>query len=364
MKVHYVGQFDVASDSPGLQRVIGIARSLTEAGHEVTVAGTGRSGGDLELAPGVIGASGPSPIRLLDRNGLPDLVISYGGDIFHTRALRSWSARREVPRALDSVEWYDRAHIAGGPLGSRALLNEYCMRRAYPRYPHVIPISSYLRNHYESKGCSSLRVPPTLDVQAIDTARPELGSRLALAYAGTPGKKDLLGEVIAGVVAADPAGDLVTLDVFGIDEATLRTALDIDVSRHRGITAHGRVSRKAAVERVALADFVPLLRADARFAHAGFPTKVAEAMAFGTPVIANLTSDLQDVIIDGTTGLVASEPTASGFAGALSRALAMSDADRSEMRRRARQRADEYFDFRRYTRALDEFVHRAAGRQR
>lgn len=359
MKIAYLGQFDVASDSPARQRVIGIAQSLSEAGHEVRVHGAGEALSDVELAPGIVGRSYPSPVESLDSGRVPDLVISYGGDIFHTTALQKWAAERGVPRVIDSAEWYDRRHIAGGCLGPRALQNEYCMRRAYPRYGRAVVISSYLRRYFQSKGCAAIQVPPTLDVRGLRRPGSLGGARLQLVYAGTPGKKDLLREVIAGVLDVDPAGNLARLDIIGIDESSLRLALKIDISKHPGITAHGRLARDAAIEHVARADFVPLLRPNARFAHAGFPTKVAEAMAFGTPVIANLTSDLDKVVSDGDTGLVVSAPTGAAFSQALRRALMMSDEDRAAMRDRAWQRASEYFDFRNYASELDDYVREA-----
>jgi len=370
LRITYVGQFSIGSDSPGLQRILGVSQALAAAGHEVTILGCDGRETRLDLAPGVVGvsfaSSADNPVRRrsssdrlaarLDGLGATDLVISYGGDAFHTRVLRRWSEATRVPRMLDSVEWYDRGHIVGGAWGPRALLNEYCMRCAYPAYGRVLAISSYLDRYYAQAGCSSVRIPPTLDVESVESRSKISDAPLTLVYAGTPGKKDLMSHVVHGVRAADPSGENIRLDVIGIDDVALTELTGVVARSRPGVRAFGRVSRATALELVAKADFIPLLRHDARYAHAGFPTKVAEAMAHGTPVITNLTSDLADVVIDGATGVVVSGAHETAFASAVKRAAALSVDARRSMRIAARARAVEYFDYRRYVDVLDRFV--------
>ncbi|GGO92503.1 hypothetical protein GCM10011584_29060 [Nocardioides phosphati] len=231
------------------------------------------------------------------------------------------------------------------------------MRQTYPRYGRVIAISSFLARYYASRGCDVIRVPPTLDVAATQFVERPGDGRLKLAYAGMPGKKDLLAEIVAGLRLVDPHHELIRLQIIGPDERTLASA---GISTQgTGIQVLGHVSRQDAIDCVANADFVPLLRSDQRYAHAGFPTKVAEAMAVGTPVICNLTSDLGEVVADGRTGFVCGQPTAQAFADALAEALALSQECRAGMRAAARHRAEEYFDFRTYADALNGLVRRA-----
>ena len=55
-------------------------------------------------------------------------------------------------------------------------------------------------------------------------------------------------------------------------------------------------------EAVNHADFTILLRNRNRATMAGFPTKIVESLACGTPVITTRTSDLEHYIVDGDTG--------------------------------------------------------------
>ena len=82
------------------------------------------------------------------------------------------------------------------------------------------------------------------------------------------------------------------LVMLGIDPAFLEAHRDT-------VICHGRIPYAEVKGKVADADFTVRLRPNKRYANAGFPTKVGESMACGTPVIANITSDLGKYIIDG-----------------------------------------------------------------
>ena len=103
-------------------------------------------------------------------------------------------------------------------------------------------------------------------------------------------------------------------------------------------------------------DFTVLLREDRRFARAGFPSKVPESLAHGVPVLCNMTGDMALYLLDGRECVEVSAPTAEAFAGALRRALALQPGRVAEMKRNARRRAEEDFDYRNYTARLRELL--------
>ena len=118
----------------------------------------------------------------------------------------------------------------------------------------------------------------------------------------------------------------------------------------------GRVPQDKVAEYVAMADFSVLLREPAHFANAGFPTKFVESMANGTPVIANLTSDLGLYLQDGVNGLVCADHSVDAFVATLRRALALTKEQKCGMRNAARQQAEMAFDFRGYADELNRFL--------
>jgi len=104
------------------------------------------------------------------------------------------------------------------------------------------------------------------------------------------------------------------------------------------------------------ADFSLLLRNEARYSRAGFPTKFVESLAVGTPVIANLTSDLHRYLKEGDTGFICTGPAPEDLETALIRAIAMSQEHHAAMRTRCRTVATESFDYRAFVTPLSEFL--------
>jgi glycosyltransferase involved in cell wall biosynthesis len=376
--------------------VYGIARSLAKAGYQVTV-GSGDAGpGQPELlerdGPGAIRhvglsevhrADDPLSVKLLKmfvlqgRNTvrwlaaqprLPSHVVVYGGHAPMMARMLSWCRRRGVALVADVVEWYDHRQLAGGRLGPYNASTKIALRWQYPRCDGVIAISSYLHSYYRARGVMAIRVPPTLDVAAIpppelvpgDATRP-----LTLLYAGSPGRKDLVANAVAGVARLDPRGERIKLRVLGPTRNDLVRILG-STGVPSCVEAVGPVPQAEVLSAYRAADFSVLLREPLRFTNAGFPTKVVESLAAGTPVICNVTSDIGEYVRDGVEGVLTADHTAQAFACALERALALPVSTRHAMRAAARRTAERSFDYRRYAAPLTAFLEgsRAACRQR
>lgn len=384
--IAYVGPFQFPWGQPGSRRVCGVASSIAEAGFDVVVGCGGTEplvpvnlnegelpGSITYLGLGETPPSGapilPKLLQLLVHWGektvewldvqpvKPSHVIVYGGSAQYMFHLLPWCRRNRIPLIADVVEWYDPKHMAGGFFGPFHMSAKWALHHQYPKCDGIIVISSYLAEHYRKKGCRVVCIPPTLDVSRIPiefTGDSDCASRLTLVYAGTPGKKDLLGNVIRGIAQIDPDGERVGLLVMGPSPEQVNSLLN-GTDMPPSVEVLGRVSQADVAKIIQRADFSVLLRDPQLFAQAGFPTKFVESMANGTPVIANLTSDLGSYLHDGTEGVICQDHSVNGFADALQRALLLSPAERSEMRLAARRQTECSFDFRNYTVALSEF---------
>jgi glycosyltransferase involved in cell wall biosynthesis len=183
-----------------------------------------------------------------------------------------------------------------------------------------------------------------------------------LAYAGFPGKKDLINNVIEGIFLLDPEHKRIELNLIG---PTAGQICSLPALRSRnmkslpeGIQALGPLPHHQVSEYVRSADFMPLLRSPLRYAQAGFPTKVPESLALGTPILCNQTSDLGEYIHQGVEGFICSDSTPQAFCKSLEQALSLSVQQRSEMRIAARRRAECSFDYRIYSSQLSSFLER------
>jgi glycosyltransferase involved in cell wall biosynthesis len=104
------------------------------------------------------------------------------------------------------------------------------------------------------------------------------------------------------------------------------------------------------------------VRPQKRFANAGFPTKVVESLSMGIPVICNYTSDLSEYLRDGHEAIICKDHYPPAIAEALRKVLELTPEQRAQMRVEARARAEKDFDYRNYSKPLDEFIKRIRAR--
>ena len=98
------------------------------------------------------------------------------------------------------------------------------------------------------------------------------------------------------------------------------------------------------------------------FAQAGMPTKVTESLGSGVPVIANLTSDLGEFLIEGGNAIVVDDYSVSACTSALRRAVALSPDERAHMRGESVLTARRLLDYRDYSSQLARFLLDEKGR--
>lgn len=291
----------------------------------------------------------------------PHSVVLYSGYSPYLLRLLPWARRHGVRLVFDAVEWYDPDSFVGW-LSPYQLNIELAMRFLLPRTGHVISISDYLHRYYVEYGCQSVVVPPTLDVSSIParTQGRDIQRPLELVYAGSPGKKDLLDDIVEAVLRLRQRGHKLHLSVAGIRVedaeryAAVRSRTVAEVSA--GVNFLGVISHDASMSLVRQADFSLLLRHEARYSRAGFPTKFVESFAVGTPVIGNLTSDLHRYLKEGDTGFICTGPTPEDLEVALIRALDITPGQHAEMRARCRTVAAESFDYRAFVEPLSQLL--------
>ena len=382
----YVGPFSFPNGGAAARRILGVAKSMQAAGFEVKVA-SGQMGIAVQRSEWFEGievfslsertaehlprllkhmaylSMGSNTVAWLDSlEYKPRTVVLYSGYSPYLLHLLPWARRHGVQLVFDAVEWYDPATPMGW-LSPYQINIEFAMRFLVPRVSHVISISDYLHNYYIGRGCQSLILPPTLDVLATP-ARTEAwstGRALELVYAGSPGRKDLLDNILEAVLRLRRAGRNVHLSVAGIQAtdvgrySSVRSRSAHEVSA--GVDFVGVLSHEASLDLVRRADFSLLLRDEARYSRAGFPTKFVESLSVGTPVIANLTSDLHRYLKSGQTGFACAGPAPADLEAALTQAMALSREQIATMRTTCRTLAASAFDYRAFVSPLSQFLH-------
>ncbi|MBQ3075620.1 MAG: hypothetical protein IJC26_06085 [Clostridia bacterium] len=216
--------------------------------------------------------------RFLETVGTPDLVVSGYSNCKAKRFLMRFCKKKKIPMVETVCEWFDRGNFRGIKGVLKLINNRYFMYCQTPKLKNVIGISTLLSDYYASRGCNTVYIPTLVDPEEYKgVEHTEQGGPLRIAYAGSPGRKDYIGNVIRAIaLLSDNEREKICLDLYGATEEQV-VALGIERSfleqnRHC-VVCHGRIPYKDVKGKIADADFTVLLRPDKRYANAGFPTK-------------------------------------------------------------------------------------------
>ncbi len=290
--------------------------------------------------------------------GLFFYIIPINSVIYLKRIAR----QRQIKIYHDSVEWYSPQQFSWGILSPQYILQNLLNRYLVDRQVFVFAISKFLFNYFQSRQIHCIRIPVMLDMGETQSKKHNNPDKLILLYAGTPGKKDYLKDIVEGFASLDN-NELknIELQLVGVTKKQLIEFCDVPESAiikcGQSLTAYGRVPRNEVLKYLEKADFTVLLRSpELRYAKAGFPTKIVESLATGTPVMCNITSDLQDYLVDGQNSIIVEACTPEAFKVALQRALALSWVEKQAFCLKARKTAEEYFDYRNFISQFDSFI--------
>lgn len=384
MRILIVGNLDLGSSHANILRVRGIAEALRLAGDEVWLMGNGGSNtlageehafpittvdeyssGILSFMPaGIRGLFlGDASVQRV-RAGVmrPDCIILHGVHLGYLLRFQRLCRDLRIPLVLDVVEWYQPEDLPGGRFGPYAIANEISMRHATRQADGFIVLSRLLEKHYRRDGAPVINVPPLFQLVPAPTRKAsEADGRLHLCYAGTPGRKEAFDLILAALQRIDEQGVDFVLHAVGMNPADLTAGPSAlgrgicDPARDR-VRFYGRVPNDHARQIVAEADFTLVLRPLRKANQFGFPSKLAESMAVGTPVIANDFSDLALHLVDGDNAIFLPELNSDAVTRAFERAGAMAPAQRLKMAGRALTAAQSLFSSASASRRLSQFL--------
>ena len=335
MLINYVGAFRLPNLDAAAPRVINNAKALRKAGCEVIFiswGGTYRKedlcmdgkyrvcgfeyviSGDLPIGGSIWDRfstrlhRGRRSINLMKSLPRPDLIITYNASNAFTKIMIRYCKAKDIKLANDVSEWYSNNELHFIDVLSNYINMVYTQQLV----KNKIVISSFLDSYYSDS--NNVLVPPLCDQDEpkwttfVDDERIKPFKGVTLIYAGNPAKKDCIHSVIRAVNTLANEGKLIRFLILGISrEDYMRrhnSSLIGGTSIHDNVLFLGRVSQDLIPAYYRKADFMVLLREPNRKSMAGFPTKFAESMTAGIPVITNATSDLPKYVINGKTGFL------------------------------------------------------------
>lgn len=271
-------------------------------------------------------------------------IVAYNYPAISLSRLINLCHQQGIACIGDVTEWYRARDVSLLKIPVKYIDTAFRMRTLHQKMDGLIVISDYLKQFY-CKHTKVLLLPPLID--SVDekwsvTIGRSSDEATKLVYAGKPSKtKERLDLIVDAVNSLSPEF-AVQLDIVGVTHEEFRKIYHRS-AKSRRIVFHGRVSHKEALEFVKRADYSVILRDDNLVTRAGFPTKFAESISCGTPVICNDNSDLKRWVEKFGCGFVVDEKRlAQGIAQSIEAEIPCFDRT--------------IFDYRKYYKAAENFL--------
>ena len=291
-------------------------------------------------------------IKKLVKKECPTLILVVDIPFVALKTLKKYAKKRNIPIIHDSVEWYSPEEFKHGMFALSYIHNNILNRYMINKNMRVIAISKYLKNHFDSRGINTCRIPFILDVKNIKYEKKLSQEKLVIVYAGMIGKKDHFNAVIEAMNLLDEREkSRIELKIIGTSRVDFIKGTGIEEEKinslGNSVVFLGHVSRSVVIRNLSEANFTILIRPEnLRYSQAGFPTKVTESLAYGTPVITNITSDLGDYLSDNYDSVIVKNTSSDAVLEALKRVLNMDKSQLEQLCINARHTAEEKLDYR------------------
>ena len=344
--VIYVGAFRFPDGNAAAQRALANAKILECLGFRPVLVGIGAEGAVRVAAPARrVAPAGipfecwetPAPtsalswfrrivgiadVRLVSRaqTGKVAAIICYDYAAVAQTRIRRFCRRMGALAIAEVAEWYSVQKNDSLISVVRNFDRPARMRWVNPSMDGLIVTSEFLRDFYRRASDAPVVELPTLMSErpaqaALRGTADGSPKRLVCSYLGfdpkaiasaKEGPKERIDKIIEALAIAKSLGAWFHLEIFGVERESYllawpehRTLLaDLDGD----LTFRGVQPRAIVREAVRRADFTMLLRSPNIVTLAGFPTKFAESINFGTPVITNRVGSLTTYHEVGKTG--------------------------------------------------------------
>ena len=289
-----------------------------------------------------------------------DIVIGYNPPLIFTSKILRICKKHKISYVSDITEWYDSNEFPGGSYAPPAWINYINMDLMQKVVKNKIVISSLLDSYYNSS--NNIKIPPLVDQNEskwkdLKFVLPTFDG-VRLVYAGNPGKKDLLETMLMGVLFCVNQGFKLQFIVVGVSIEQIKGYKNYEeiLSLSDNFIFCGRVHQSLIPSYYAVSDFSIIIRDESRKNMAGFPTKLAESLTAGCPVLLNYTSDIHEFVIDSYNGFVFLDSSLTEFKLILSKVVLLSKLKLEEMKLNAFECAKEKFYYTMYNDKMNNFI--------
>ncbi|MCQ6258023.1 hypothetical protein [Pseudomonas sp. Q11] len=337
----YIGGFELPDKNAAAHRVLANGKIFRELGYNVIFIGvnsSSRSGTGLKRADfsGFECWSVPYPKGSLAWlkyiSGASDIlgllrqqrqltrvvgVVCYNYPAIAQLRIKKICREANIKIMADATEWYD---ASAGSLFYRIVKcidTSLRMHWVHKATDGVITTSRYLTDYYSEQGKITVELPTLFDVRKFNSPLiRDNSTKIKFIYVGSPfdagrvnkertNLKERLDVCIEVFFELHRSGEDFSFDIYGL---TANEYLQV-FPEHAGMLQEmvgctsfkGRQPNEIILRHIACSDFSIFFRDKTRVTLAGFPSKLAESISCGTPVISNTMVSL--LSYEGTAGL-------------------------------------------------------------
>lgn len=291
-----------------------------------------------------------------------DVVLVTNLPIRAMNTIKKYTEKKHSTLIYDAVEWYSPEQFALRKL-SFLYINNNFINKYYLKKPwRIISISHYLQDYFSKKGLQTQRIPAIMEAGKCSENNFRLNSKITIAYFGSPGKKDCFENFIKGLLLLpDDYSQKIIIKIIGITEQVFLKTNKIDSEQYNRIKGNfrflGRISHEDVLKELDTVNYTFFMRnADMRYAKAGFPSKVTESLSLSIPVICNLSSDLNEYLIDEENSITIKDNNPEAVRNALIRAIDLPVEKQVQMHEKAFETAKSRLDWHLYCDVLKKLM--------
>ncbi len=316
------------------------------------------NGDSIESFIGIHGF--PNRVKTYINDNNPDVVFMTSSVGMFRRLTKIFKQFR-TPFFVEQCEWLDLSSYRFGKYDLRYINTEHLRKKGAKHANGVVTISRLLDNYYRDQGVRSIRVPTILDVKNSPCKdHSNFNQPIHIVFAGSLGaSKEMMKPIIEALAQNQQFRERIVFDVYGpskkqIIENIGGDSILLDMVE-RSLVIHGRVSQEQIPDVYSNSDFLIFVRPQRRSSDAGFPTKFAESMAVGTPVITNNTGDIGLYLRNGENGFLLQNNTTEAVCECFNTLISINNEKYAQLSYSARKTAEECFDYRVYKDEISKF---------
>ncbi|MDK0571549.1 glycosyltransferase family 4 protein [Clostridium perfringens] len=295
------------------------------------------------------------------KNNKVDIIFS-SSMIFVANKINKVAKENGIPYIVEQCEWYDESTFKGKRLNPYYREHVKMIEKGYKNFDGIISISRLFERHYSKQQLPVLRIPTILDVKNTKFRNVDLNrDKIKIIFAGSLGKgKEMLSTIFEAIKKINVDNEYIHMDIYGPSENEIirningNITLLNDVKEY--ITIHGRIAQELIEEKLRDADFSIFIRPERKSSNAGFPTKLAESMSVGTPVITNNTGDVELYLKNGVNGFILNDNSSDALLDVFKKIITLSKENYESMRINSRIIAEKNFYFGAYLNDIQEFI--------